>query len=106
MVEEDTMVMVTCLVASNPQSSISWEQVTANERTDKTNNATTPTHSNDGFNTVSSSIINFTNEAINGFSTFCCGASNDIGITTSCLNFTETGTCTPILKALFCDTVG
>ena len=90
MVEEDTMVMVTCLVTSNPQSSISWEQVTANYRTDRTNCATTPAPTNNSFNTVSSNI-NFTNEDINGFSTFCCSASNDIGMTTSCLNFTETG---------------
>ena len=55
---------------------------------------------------VSLSTTNFTNEDINGFSTFCCGASNDIGMTTSCLNFTETGTCIPISKTLFCNTVG
>ena len=93
MVEADTMVMVTCLVTSNPQSNISWEQVTANNRTDRTNLVTTlvSTDNTCGFNTVSSSIIDFANEDIIGFSTFCCIASNDIGVTTSCLNFTETG---------------
>ena len=90
MVEEDTMVTVTCSVASNPQSIISWEQIFVNYRTDRTNRATTPAPTNNGFNIVYSDI-NFTNEDINGFSTFCCSASNDIGMTTSCLNFTEPG---------------
>ena len=35
MVGEDTMVMMTCLATSNTQSNISWEQVTANNRTDR-----------------------------------------------------------------------
>ena len=92
-VEEDTIVTVTCLVTSIPQSSISWEQVTSNDRTDDitTDCVTTSAPTNNSSSTVSSSAINITNEDINGFSKFCCNASNDIGMTTSCLNFTETG---------------
>ena len=86
------MVTVTCLVTSKPQSNISWEQITANNRTDIiTDRVTTSAPANSSLSTVSSSTLNFTNEDVNGFSTFCCSASNDIGMTTSCLNFTETG---------------
>ena len=91
MVDNVTMVTVTCMITSNPQSRISWEQITLNDRTDRTDRANTPTHSTNSLNTVSLSTITFTDEDINGFSTFCCSASNDIGIISSCLNFTETG---------------
>ena len=91
MVEENTMVTVTCSVTSNPQSTISWEQVTASDRINKTDRATTSVLTNNQFNTNSSSALSFTNDDINGFSKFCCSASNDIGIATRCLNFTETG---------------
>ena len=90
MVEDDTMVTVRCIITSNPQSSISWEQITTNEKANRTDRATT-THLANSLETVSTSIINFTNEDINGFSTFCCNASNDIGTAMSCFNFTETG---------------
>ena len=89
MVEENTMVTVTCLVTSNPQSTISWEQVTASGRINKTDHATTSVLINNQFNTESWSALNFTNDDINGFSKFCCSASNDIGTATRCLNFTE-----------------
>ena len=92
LIDEDIVVTVTCLVTSNPQSNIIWEQITANGTTDRTDYAATQVLTNSSFNTVSSSVINFTNEDINGFSTFCCTARNDIGSTISCLNFTETGT--------------
>ena len=91
MVEDDTTVTVTCMITSNPQSRISWEQITTNDRTDRTDHANTPIHLTNSFNIVSMSTISFTSEDINGFSTFCCSASNDIGLTSSCLNFTETG---------------
>ena len=91
MVEENVMVMVTCLVTSNPQSTISWEQVTATDKTDTTDRAMTQVLPNNGLNTVSSSSITFTNDDINGFSKFCCSASNSIGPAARCLNFTETG---------------
>ena len=91
MVEENAIVTVTCLVTSNPESMISWEQVTANDRTNKTDRATTQVLENNQFNTVSSSTITFTNDDINGFSKFCCSAINSIGTAKSCLNFTETG---------------
>ena len=87
------MVAVTCLVTSNPQSNISWEQINANGTTNRTDYATTQVLLYSVFNTVSlQSAINFTNEDINEFSTFCCSASNDIGSTISCLSFSETGT--------------
>ena len=91
MVEENVMVTVTCLVTSNPQSTISWEQVTATDKTDTTDRAMTQVLPNNGLNTVSSSSITFTNDDINGFSKFCCNASNSIGPAERCLNFTETG---------------
>lgn len=90
MVEENTMVTVTCSVTSNPQSMISWEQFAASDRTNKTDRATTVLTNNE-FNTVSSSDLSFTNDDINGFSKFCCIASNDIGADMRCLNFTEAG---------------
>ena len=83
------MVTVTCLVISNPQSTISWEQVTASDRINKTDRAATQVLTNNEFNTESSSSIRFTNDDINGFSKFCCSASNDVGIAMGCLNFTE-----------------
>ena len=89
MVRENTMVTVTCLVTSNPPSTISWEQVTASDSTDKTDRAITSVLTNNQFNTTSSSAL--TNDDINGFSKFCCSASNDIGTAMKCLNFTETG---------------
>ena len=89
MVEENTMVTVTCLVTSNPQSTISWEQVTASDRINTTDHATTRVLTNNQFNTELSSALSFTNDDINGFSKFCCSASNDIGTATRCLNFTE-----------------
>ena len=88
---EKNMVVVTCSVTSNPQSTISWEQVTATDTTDKTDRAMTQVLTSNHFNTVSSSSITFTNDDINGFSKFCCSASNSIGAATRCLNFTETG---------------
>ena len=90
MVEENAMVTLTCSVTSNPESTISWEQVTANDRTNKTDRATTLVLENNQFNTVSSAI-RFTNDDINGFSKFCCSAINSIETAKSCLNFTETG---------------
>ena len=91
MIGENAMVMVTCSVTSNPQSTTKWEQITANDRTDKTDRAVTQLLTNNQFNTVSLSTISFTNDDINGFSKFCCIASNSIGVATRCLNFTETG---------------
>ena len=90
-VEENTMVTVTCSVTSNPQSTISWEQVTASDRINKTDHATTQVLTNNQFNTESSSALSFTNDGINGFSKFCCSASNDIGTAMRCLNFTRAG---------------
>ena len=101
MVEDDTMVTVRCMITSNPQSRISWEQhFTTNGRANRTDRATT-THSTNSLDTVSTSIINFTNEDICGFSTFCCSASNNIGMTTSCLSFTETGRSYSNFKSMF-----
>ena len=91
MIGENAMVMVTCSVTSNPQSMISWEQVTVNDRIDKTDHVVTQLLTNNQFNTVSLSTISFTNDDINGFSEFCCIASNSIGVAMRCLNFTETG---------------
>ena len=88
---ENVMVMVTCSVTSNPQSMISWEQITANDRIDKTDRALTQLLTNNQFNTVSLSTISFTNDDINGFNEFCCIANNSIGVAMRCLNFTETG---------------
>ena len=87
MVEDDTMVTMRCMITSNPQSRISWEQITTNDRANRTDHATAPTHLTNSLNTVSSSTISCTNEDINGFSTFCCSASNNIGMTMSCLIF-------------------
>ena len=89
MVEENTMVTVTCSVKSNPQSTISWEQVTASDRINKTDHATTRVLTNNQFSTELSSALSFTNDDINGFSKFCCSASNDIEIAMRCLNFTR-----------------
>ena len=72
MVGENAMVTVTCSVTSNPQSTISWEQVTATDTTDKTHRAMTQVLVDNRFNTVSLSTISFTNDDINGFSKFCC----------------------------------
>ena len=91
MIGNNAMVTVRCSVTSNPQSSISWEQVTAGNRTNITDRATTQVLANNRHGTISSSIISFTDEDINGSSKFCCTASNDIGEATRCLNFTETG---------------
>ena len=89
-IKENTMVTVTCSVTSNPQSMISWEQVTASDRINKTDRATSVL-TNNQFNTESSSALSFTNDDINGFSKFCCSASNDIGTAMRCLNFTGAG---------------
>ena len=86
-----TTIIVTCSVMSYPGSSIRWEQQTANNENIALNTSTTMNVTSNMFSVITNSTLTFTSEQINGASKFCCVATNVIGTTMRCLEFTERG---------------
>ena len=90
-----TAVSVTCSVMSYPASSIRWEQQTNNVyRT--LNDFTVRNDTSNMFSVITNSTIMVTSGQINGASQYCCAATNMIGSTVKCLDFTERGMFLPI----------
>ena len=87
-----TTVIVTCSVTSYPGSSIRWEQQTANNENIALDTATTRNVTSNIFSVITNSTLTFNSEQIKGASKFCCVATNVIGTTMQCLEFTERGT--------------
>ena len=85
-----TTVTVTCSVTSYPASSIHWEQRTSDDYITLNNFVLTSNTSN-MFSVITNSTIMFTSSDINGATSYCCAATNMIGITVNCLHFTEHG---------------
>lgn len=86
-----TKVTVTCSVKSYPGSSIHWKrQQTANEYT-TLNTSLVKNDTSGMFAVITNSTIMFNSSEINGASSYCCVATNVIGTTMKCLDFTKHG---------------
>lgn len=86
-----TTVTLSCSVTSYPESNIHWEQHTHANGDKRLNTSNVGTVVFSRFSVVTMTTITFTSSDINGASSYCCVATNMIGTTRSCLEFTERG---------------
>ena len=84
----DTTVAVTCSIISYPGlSNIRWEQQISNVPTPLNGFTTTRNDTSKVFSVVTHSTIVVTGRDINGASSYCCAATNEIGTAVNCLDF-------------------
>jgi len=86
-------VTVTCTVLSYPTSTIRWEQQTSTSEDpiELTRNSVSDDSSNI-FSVISTSTFTFSSDDVRGARKYCCYATNIIGTSVECLDFTEDGT--------------
>lgn len=85
-----TTVTLTCSVTSYPESTIRWEQQALNEHI-TLNSSTMDRVMHNMFSVITNSTIMFNSSDIKSASKYCCIATNVIGTTIECLDFTERG---------------